>query len=229
MRIDLYGKDTIDHVVNAQYVQSNSLKPELKKLVLLNIRPSAEVRYAPLSWNSPTGGGTYEGRIIVTQLSDQSVVAFSITSDQRPREATVVSADAADRQEMIAAYAMPLRDADRTFTRSQIEHALGRAGYALGSSRRGRERRRGHVPSGRGGRRVRACLALSGPRRATTRRSRRDRARLGRSSDVFADQRARHRQRCRSCGRTRRDASLPDARRTRRPPVATSLTEMSRR
>jgi hypothetical protein len=128
MRIDLYGKDTIDHVVNAHYVQSNSLKPELKKLVLLNTRPSAEMRYAPLSWNSPMGGGTYEGRIIVTQLNDQSVVAFSITSDQRPREATVVSADAADRQEMIAAYAMPLRDADRTFTRSQIEHALGRAG-----------------------------------------------------------------------------------------------------
>jgi hypothetical protein len=128
MRIDLYGKDTIDHVVNRHYVQSNALTPEVKKLVLLNARPSAELRYSPRSWNSATGGGTYEGRIIITQLSDQSVVAFSITSDQRPREATVVTAQAADRQEMIAAYAVPLRDVDRTFTRGQIEHTLGRAG-----------------------------------------------------------------------------------------------------
>ena len=46
----------------------------------------------------------------------------------RSRETTVVSANAADQQEVIAAYAMPLRNVDRTFTRSQIEHALARAG-----------------------------------------------------------------------------------------------------
>jgi hypothetical protein len=131
MRIDVYGNDTIDHVVDRHYVQLNSLKPELKKLVLLNTRPAAEMRYSPLTWNSPTSSGTYEGRVIVTQLSDRRVVVFSITSDQRPREATVVSAEAADQQEMIAAYAMPLRDADRTFTRAQIEHALGRAGTLM--------------------------------------------------------------------------------------------------
>ena len=131
MRIDLYGKDTIDHVVNRHYVQSNAETPELKKLVLLNARPAAELRYSPRTWNSPTSSGTYEGRVIVTQLSDQQIVVFSITSEQRPREATVVTAQAADRQEMIAAYAVPLRDADRTFTRGQIEHTLGRAGTLL--------------------------------------------------------------------------------------------------
>jgi hypothetical protein len=131
MRIYLWGKNTIDDVVNRHYVQSNSRTPELKKLVLLDTRPAAEIRNSPLVWNSPTSSGTYEGRTIVTQLNDQSVVAFSITSDQRPREATLVSADAADRQELIAAYAMPLRNADRTFTRSQIERALGRAGTLL--------------------------------------------------------------------------------------------------
>lgn len=30
MRIDLWGNDTIDHVVNSHYVQPNALKPELK-------------------------------------------------------------------------------------------------------------------------------------------------------------------------------------------------------
>jgi hypothetical protein len=102
--------------------------PELRKLVLLNARPSSELRYSHLSWGSSSSGGTYEGRTIVTQLSDQGVVAFSITSDQRPSEATMVDAEAADQQEMIAAYAMPLRDGDRTFTRSQVEHAVERAG-----------------------------------------------------------------------------------------------------
>jgi hypothetical protein len=130
MRIDLYGYDTIDNVVNRNWVRSNPL-PELKKLVLLGARPAAELRYSPRIWNSPTSSGTYEGRVIVTQLSDQRVVAFSINSDQRPGEATVVSVDAADRQEMIAAYAMPLRDADRTFPRGQIEHTLGRAGTLM--------------------------------------------------------------------------------------------------
>jgi len=130
MRVLDWGHDSIDQVVSRHYVQSSSPMPSLKKLVLLHVRPSAELRSSS-SWTTPTSRGTYEGRTIVTQLGDQRVVAFSITSEQRPSETTIVSAAAADRQEVIAAYAMPMRDVDRTFTRGQIEHTLGRAGTLM--------------------------------------------------------------------------------------------------
>ena len=130
MRVVDWGHDSIDQVVSRHYVQSSSPMPSLKKLVLLGARPSAELRSSS-SWTTPTSRGTYEGRTIVTQLGDQRVVAFSITSEQRPSESTIVSAAAADRQEVIAAYAMPMRDVDRTFTRGQIEHTLGRAGTLM--------------------------------------------------------------------------------------------------
>ena len=95
----------------------------------LDGRPAQEITFTELTFPAKGPGGTitYESRHLIVALGEGLVADFRIHSGFYVNATTALTADERERQELVAARAFVLRDADLSLDHDRVRQALARA------------------------------------------------------------------------------------------------------
>jgi hypothetical protein len=110
--------------------------PPTRRELSLDGRLAREITFSQLSFPAKGPGGTitYESRHLLVVLDEGVVADIRIRSALWPNATTALTAEERKRQDLIAARAFALRDADLPLNRDQVAQVLAKA-IPLGASR----------------------------------------------------------------------------------------------